>query len=89
MGYGVGRAHWGKGYATEAAAAVANWLFANTDIERLAATADTRNAGSWRVMEKLGMTREGVLRGDRVIRGERADTVVYAILRHEWQAHRS
>lgn len=89
MGYGVGRAHWGKGYATEAAAAVANWLFANTGIERLAATADTRNAGSWRVMEKLGMTREGVLRGDRVIRGERADTVVYAILRHEWQAHRS
>jgi ribosomal-protein-alanine N-acetyltransferase len=89
MGYGVGRSYWGRGYTTEAAAAVRDWLFATTGIERLAATADTRNVGSRRVMEKLGMTREGVLRSERVIRGERADTVVYSILRAEWEARRA
>jgi RimJ/RimL family protein N-acetyltransferase len=88
IGYGVGNMHWGKGFTTEAAGAVAGWLFAHTPIARLAATADTRNIGSWRVMEKLGMTREGVLRSDRTVRGERADTVVYSVLRQEWEARR-
>jgi hypothetical protein len=37
-----------------------------------------------RVMEKLGMRREGLLRSDRDFRGELTDEVVYGILRSEW-----
>jgi RimJ/RimL family protein N-acetyltransferase len=89
IGYGVGRTHWGKGYTTEAAGAVIDWAFASLPIERLAATADVRNIGSWRVMEKLGMQREAILRSHEVVRGERRDTVVYSILRPEWEARRA
>jgi ribosomal-protein-alanine N-acetyltransferase len=88
MGYGVGRAWWNQGYTSEAAFAVGNWLFANTGIERLAATADSRNTASWRVMEKLGMSCDRVGRGHRVVRGESADTVYYSIRRYEWEARR-
>ena len=48
------------------------------------------NRRSWRVMEKLGMKREGLLRSHRLIRGEirgeRTDEVVYGVLREEWCA---
>ena len=48
------------------------------------ARADARNARSIRVMEKLGMKREGLLRNDRLCRGELIDEVVYGLLRSEW-----
>jgi [ribosomal protein S5]-alanine N-acetyltransferase len=88
MGYGIARRVWGQGLVTEAAAAVMDWTFSTYSVARLAATADPRNIGSWRVMEKLAMTREGILRGHRRIRGERADTVVYSILAVEWAERR-
>ena len=37
-------------------------------------------------MEKLGMTREGVLRSHEIRRGERIDDVYYGVLRDEWLA---
>jgi RimJ/RimL family protein N-acetyltransferase len=40
-------------------------------------------------MEKLGMNQEGVLRQNRVVRGEVADEVRCGILRREWEANRS
>jgi [ribosomal protein S5]-alanine N-acetyltransferase len=46
------------------------------------------NPGSWRVMEKAGMRREGLLRG-YFKRGEQfKDIVWYAVLRGEWEAAR-
>ena len=47
-------------------------------------SADIRNKGSWRVMEKLGMEREGVMRSNRLVRDTRVDDVFYAILREGW-----
>ena len=38
-------------------------------------------------MEKLGMTREAVMRSHRKGRGERVDDVYYGVLREEWEAH--
>lgn len=55
------------------------------DLNRLFARADVENVGSHRAMETLGMTREGVLRKNRVERGEAIDEVCYAILRDEWE----
>ena len=46
----------------EAGRAVMDWGFERYGLHKVWAQADLRNRRSWRVMEKLGMTREGVLR---------------------------
>jgi RimJ/RimL family protein N-acetyltransferase len=47
----------GQGYATEAAAACLDWAWDNLDVARIVAITVPANARSWRVMERLGMTR--------------------------------
>ncbi len=88
MGYGIGPAHWGRGFTTEAAHAVVDWAFASLEVDRVFATADARNVGSWRVMEHLGMQHEGTLRAHRVQDGVAADEVWYGVVRNEWAASR-
>jgi len=46
----------------EAARTVVDWAFATYAIDRIYATADPRNIRSWKLLEKLGMKREGCLR---------------------------
>lgn len=77
---------WGRGYATEAARAVVGFGFAELGLHRVWAECVAENAGSVRVMEKLGMRREAVFREHRWFRGRRWDTVVYAVLGHEWRS---
>ncbi len=55
------------------------------EIARVGARADTRNLASHRVMEKVGMSKEGTLRQARVARGECIDEVHYGVLRPEWE----
>ena len=87
MGYSIARSSWGQGLATEAARAVMEVAFtAYASLNRLRAMADARNIGSLRVMEKLGMSREGVLRQNRLVRGEFIDEVWCGVLRPEWEA---
>lgn len=87
MGYSVARKHWNKGICTEAARAVIDSAFrAHQDLNRVYARADSDNVASQRVMEKVGMTKEGVLRLNRVERGEAIDDAVFSILRREWEA---
>ena len=47
----------GQGYAIEAAAACLRWAWANLDVARIVAITVPANERSWRVMERLGMTR--------------------------------
>lgn len=56
LGYRYCRDAWGRGYATEAAAAVLAESFRKTDIEQVAAVVHPRNTASLRVLEKLGFT---------------------------------
>ena len=87
IGYAVARRVWGQGLATEAARIVVATAFRTyPELSRVRAKADARNAASIRVMEKLGMTREALLRSDRAFRGELVDEVVYGLLRSEWSA---
>jgi ribosomal-protein-alanine N-acetyltransferase len=62
VGYGLARAFWGRGYATEALRALAAWTLQQPEIFRLWAVCDVENRASARVMEKVGMQKEGVLR---------------------------
>lgn len=57
LGYALGRAWWGHGYATEAARAVVDWAFDMLGLHLIWASADDHNARSFRVMAKLDMQR--------------------------------
>ena len=87
IGYSVARRLWGQGLATEAVGAVVDAAFTvYPNLNRIQASADERNVGSLRVMEKLGMVREGVLRQDQYVRGKFRNTVWCGLLRSEWEA---
>lgn len=59
LGYHIERSQWGHGYATEAAAVLARWCFEQAGLHRLDAVVSEGNAGSVRVLRKLGFRREG------------------------------
>lgn len=75
---------WGHGYTTEAARAMVTFGFRELGLHRIWADSDPRNIGSWRVLEKLGLRREGHLRENAWIKGEWVDSFIYAILNREW-----
>jgi [ribosomal protein S5]-alanine N-acetyltransferase len=77
---------WGHGYATEGARALLQWAFDTLDLNRVQAEADTRNAASARVLEKLGFLLEGTLREDCVVNGDVSDSWVFGLLRREWRS---
>lgn len=62
LGYVLTRTYWGRGYMTEAVRALVGWALAQPDIYRVWAVCDIENLASARVMEKAGMTKEGILR---------------------------
>jgi len=84
LGYDLSRAYWGKGLATEAAGAVINWAFQTYSLNKIYSTCDPRNARSIRVMEKLGMSQEGILRKHLKWNDELRDVMYCSVLRHEW-----
>jgi RimJ/RimL family protein N-acetyltransferase len=75
---------WGQGYATEAADAVVSYGFECLELNRIYARHLATNPASGRVLAKLGMRQEGVLRGS--VRKEKLfeDAVLVALLREEW-----
>jgi RimJ/RimL family protein N-acetyltransferase len=84
FGYFLDRQRWGNGYATDAARAIVAWAFSVPSIRRVWATCDTENLASARVIEKVGLTREGTLRQAIVrpnISSEPRDAFVYSKVR--------
>ena len=84
LGYCLNETYWGRGIGTEFAAAMIRYGFEDLDLHRVTAKCDPENHGSYRIMEKNGMTREGHIRQNQRIKGEFRDTLVYGILRSEW-----
>ena len=81
LGYRLARAHWGRGYATEAATAARDHAFGALALPRIIAMIDPRNTASLRVAEKLGMRYER----DILLEGYTHPDGVYAIERDEWE----
>jgi ribosomal-protein-alanine N-acetyltransferase len=80
VGYVLGRSAWGHGYASEAAAAMLRFGFDELGLHKISATCDPDNRGSARVLEKIGMRREGVLRDHFLVRGQWRDRLLWAAL---------
>ncbi len=86
LGYCLGRAYWGKGYMSEAVAAMIAYLFCTVGLNRIAASHDTDNVGSGRVMRKCGMTFEGIQRQAHYCeRRGFYDSACYAILKTDFE----
>ena len=80
LGWCMSRAHWGRGLMPEAAKAVVDYQFNEVGANRVCAKHDVNNPKSGRVMQKIGMRPEGVLRqAGRNNRGV-VDLAVYALL---------
>ncbi|MCA9876189.1 MAG: GNAT family N-acetyltransferase [Thermomicrobiales bacterium] len=75
---------WGHGFTTEAARAVVDFAFRELRLHRVWAECDPRNVGSWRVLEKIGLRREGHLIENVWLKGEWCDSLLYAVLDREW-----
>jgi RimJ/RimL family protein N-acetyltransferase len=85
IGFMFLRAYQGRGYATEAARRMIALGFEGMSFHRVIGRAEPRNTASVRVLEKLGMRREGLLVENEWVKGEWQSEVIYAILEHEWR----
>ena len=84
IGYVLSRNLWGAGYMTEAAKAVVEWAINLSSVYRVWAVCDCENKASARVLEKVGMQREGILRRYIVhpnVSAEPRDCSVYSKIR--------
>jgi RimJ/RimL family protein N-acetyltransferase len=86
LGYWIGKPFWNQGYCTEAARAVVAYGFESVNLQRVFANYFAINPASGRVMAKLGMQPEGVLRKHRVKWGQYVDLIVCGLLRDEYFA---
>jgi ribosomal-protein-serine acetyltransferase len=82
MGYFICPEHEGKGYGAQAAAAVLKFAFEYLHAERVSASCDTNNERSWRLMQRIGMQREAMMRKEaRDHHGNLRDTYLYSLTR--------
>ena len=89
IGFGVAPKFWKQGYASEIAGAVVEVAFQHFKLHRVAGQCSPDNKGSIRVMQKLGMAREGLLRDIHFGRGKWWSTLIYGMLDQEYAKIRS
>ena len=91
LGYTFNALYQGKGYAKESSAALMDYAFNHMGIHRIIAIADVTNTRSWKLLEKLGMRREGCFLQSSYSRFDEnknpvwCDFYLYAILSNEWK----
>ncbi len=85
IGFEIAPTHWGRGYASEAAVAMADFAFRELGVRRLSSWCVAENAASARVLEKLGMSLEGRLVAAERFKGRAWDTLLYGMTRERWE----
>lgn len=80
-----------RGYGSEAASGIISYAFANLGANRIVSYCNPLNTASWKLLEKIGMRREGHFIGNLFVKKDSDnqplwhDTYAYAVLRSEWQ----
>ena len=87
IGYILNPRFWRLGYGTEIGHALIEYGFNCLGLQRISATADPRNLGSLRILEKIGMRKEKYLKKYKYIKRENRwrDRILYGILRSDWE----
>jgi [ribosomal protein S5]-alanine N-acetyltransferase len=80
LGYWIAVEHWGKGYCTEAVTRLVSYAREQLKVSRIVARCLVRNPASARVLEKIGLHREGVLRKHDKKNGRFEDVLVYGVI---------
>lgn len=92
VGWMLNRQYWKQGYATEFGTFLLQFGFTELGCHRIIARCDAENTGSYRVMERIGMRREGRFiegrRSNGLMDYTRRDELAYAILAEEWHTQR-
>lgn len=85
IGYCMSKRYWNKGIMTECANRIIQFLFEEVGYKRIQATHALENPASGRVMQKIGMKYEGIIRdGNRLNNGNLCDVAMYSILAREY-----
>jgi ribosomal-protein-alanine N-acetyltransferase len=84
IGYALSSEYWNQGIITEATRIIIQYSFLEVGINRIEARCNFNNTGSYRVLEKLGMTCEGTLRSQLKIKGKFIDQRMYSVLRSDY-----
>ncbi|MDX6512499.1 MAG: [ribosomal protein S5]-alanine N-acetyltransferase, partial [Gaiellaceae bacterium] len=84
LGYWIAQAANGRGYATEGVRLVVGYAFDRLRLHRVQAGVMPRNAGSLRVLEKVGFRREGLALRYLQINDVWEDHVILAVTAEEW-----
>lgn len=87
IGYVISKKYWGRGYMSEAVHALLEFGFRKLKLNRIEALCQVKNIASARVMEKVGMKFEGILRQKMFVKGEYWDLKIYSILEQEFIAN--
>jgi RimJ/RimL family protein N-acetyltransferase len=85
FGCAVARSSWGKGLAFEASRNIIHYGFSSLPIHRIFSMTISDNTRARMLIEQLGMTQEGELRHNRYFRGRWWNTIIYSILKTEWE----
>jgi RimJ/RimL family protein N-acetyltransferase len=83
IGWTLGKPYWGKGYATEAAAASVAYAFTTQPVDKLISCIDPANKPSQQVAERIGETKGA--RQNLRIRGDEFPVDIWSITRAEWR----
>lgn len=81
LGWAINPDYQNQGYATEAARRLIEFGFNELGVSVIYATCDTRNGASYKVMEKLGLKRVGLIKEHKFIKGHLRDSYRYEILK--------
>ncbi len=80
IGYLLLQEHQGHGYMVEAAKALVDFLFDQLEVAKIEAHCYAENIASWKVMEKIGMEREGYFKSHTVLNKQRHDDLAYGLV---------
>jgi ribosomal-protein-alanine N-acetyltransferase len=83
-GFAIGSSFWGTGIFPEAAKQVLAFVFTDVGVHRLEARSAARNGRGNGALQKLGATREGVLRRSFLRDGVYHDQVIWSICQDDW-----
>lgn len=87
FGCAIGREYWGQGYAYEASRSLIDYGFSSLSIQRIYAETISENVRARALAARLGMKLEGELRQHKYFKGRWWNTVIYAVLKDEWQVY--
>jgi Acetyltransferases, including N-acetylases of ribosomal proteins len=79
IGYWIGEAYWGKGYATEAVKRLVDYAFHELNLLRVYAYIFEYNIASMKVLEKVGFYKEAVIKSSIIKEGQIFDEHLYSI----------